>query len=268
MSGGPINHFKIRLASRHMQIGLWLALADSYAAEICATCGYDWLLIDGEHAPNDLRSILQSLQAIAPYPASAVVRLPHGDANLIKQVMELGAASLIVPMVESADAAHRIARAMRYPPEGTRGVGSGMARSSRWRSYPDYLAQANDVACLIVQLETATALARAEEIAGVEGVDAVFFGPADLAASMGLLGQTSHPEVHAAIVDGIERVVRTGKPVGVLCGDDALLRDYVAAGASLVAIGVDTSLMAEAAKALLTRFNARGAGRQASATSS
>lgn len=250
------NPFKTRLKKPGAQIGLWLGLADPYAAELCATTGFDWLLIDGEHGPNDLRSMLSSLQAVAPYPAHPVVRIPHGDATLIKQVLEIGATTLLVPMVESAEQAAGLVRAMRYPPHGTRGVGSGLARSSRWNSFASYLKEANDHVCLLVQVETIEALSQIEAIAAVDGVDGVFIGPADLAASMGHLGAADQPVVVRAIDDAIRRVVAMGKAVGILAVNEDRARECIELGARFVAVGVETTLMAHAARALSPRFKA------------
>jgi len=250
----PPNAFKQALANRQRQIGLWMGLATPYAAELCAGSGFDWIVIDGEHAPNDLRSTLAALQAVAPYPSHPVVRLPHGDAVLIKQVLEIGATTLLVPMVESADMAAALVSAMRYPPQGTRGVGSGLARSSRWNRYDDYLHAANDTACLLVQVETAEALAQVDAIASVDGVDGVFIGPADLAASMGYLGQATHPDVRKAIEDGIARIRAAGKPAGILCVDEVLARHYLDLGVTFIAVGIDTSLLANASRALAAKF--------------
>jgi 4-hydroxy-2-oxoheptanedioate aldolase len=256
----PENEFKKALAGDQLQIGLWLALADSYPAELCAGCGFDWLLIDGEHAPNDLRTMLAALQAIAPYPTHPVVRIPKGDDTLIKQVLDLGAATVLVPMVETAAQAAQLARAMRYPPQGIRGVGSSIARSGRWSHYSDYLHTANDKVCLLVQVETQQAMAQIEEIAAVPGVDGVFIGPADLAASMGFLGEAEHPQVKEAIDTGIAAIVRAGKAPGILCADEALARHYIAAGVRFVAVGVDTSLLVRAASGLAARFKAPSTG--------
>ncbi|HSV47187.1 MAG TPA: 4-hydroxy-2-oxoheptanedioate aldolase [Ramlibacter sp.] len=250
----PDNAFKNALSAGHLQLGLWVALADPYAAELCANCGYDWLLIDGEHAPNDLRSMLGALQAVAPYASHPVVRIPQADDALIKQVLDIGATTLLVPMVESAEQARQIVRATRYPPQGIRGVGSAIARSARWTKYPNYLHEANDRICVLVQVETREALARIEDIAAVDGVDGVFIGPADLSASMGYLGQPAHPEVKSAIVDALGRIARTGKAPGILCADEALARDYIAAGARFIALGVDTTLLVKAATGLVGRF--------------
>lgn len=252
----PDNMFKQSLREGRQQIGLWLALADSYCAEVCATCGFDWLLIDGEHAPNDLRATLAGLQAVAAYGSHPVVRIPKGDEALIKQVLDIGATSLLVPMVDTAEEARRLVRAVRYPPHGIRGVGSGIARSSRWNHYQDYLHKANETVCLLVQAETSEALANIESIASVDGVDGVFIGPSDLAASMGLLGQPGHPAVRDAVIDGLRRIARSGKPGGVLCVDEALARVYIEAGARFIAVGTDTALLSKAATALAERFKA------------
>lgn len=250
----PVNEFKVALASDRAQIGLWLGLGDAYAAELCASCGFDWLLVDGEHAPNDLRSMLATLQSVAAYPSHPVVRVPHGDPSLIKQVLEIGAQTLLVPMVEDATQAQQLVRAMRYPPAGTRGVGSGLARSSRWNGLTDYLERANHEVCLLVQVETIDAIARLEAIAQVDGVDGIFIGPADLAASMGYLGQPTHADVRAVIDGAIRTIARIGKPAGILCTDETLARHYIACGARFVAVGVDTSLLAQTARALAARF--------------
>ena len=250
----PANTFKNALAEPGARIGLWLGLADPYAAELCATAGFDWLLIDGEHGPNDLRSMLRSLQAVAPYPSRPVLRIPHGDTALIKQVLEIGATTLLVPMVESAAQARELVRATRYPPQGVRGVGSGLARSSRWSAYPNYLHEANDRICLLVQVETASALAQLDEIAAVDGVDGVFIGPADLSASMGHLGNPGHPEVKQAIDSAIARILAAGKAPGILAVDETLARHYIGLGARFVAVGVEATLLARAARALAARF--------------
>ena len=187
------NPFKSALAAGQPQIGLWLSMADAYLAEVAATARFDWLLIDGEHAPNDLRSTLAALQAIAPYPSHPVVRVPQGDTALIKQVLDIGAKSLLVPMVDTAEQARAIVAATQYPPLGTRGVGSAVGRASYWSARVDSLQVADDEVCLLVQAETTTALDHLQAICEVDGVDGVFIGPADLAASMGHRGAPGHP---------------------------------------------------------------------------
>ena len=254
MTSTPRNTFKDALQAGRQLAGLWLGLADPYTTELCAGLGYDWLLIDGEHGPNDLRSMLGALQAAAPYASEAVVRIPQGDPALIKQVLEIGARTLLVPMVESATEAQMLVQAMRYPPQGTRGVGSGLARSSRWSRYPNYLHEANERVCLLVQVETQNALEQLDAITQTEGVDGVFIGPADLSASMGLLGQPAHPEVKRAIENAIRTIRSHGKAAGILCTDEALAQHYTQVGAQFVAIGVDTTLLSQAARSLLQRY--------------
>jgi 4-hydroxy-2-oxoheptanedioate aldolase len=198
--------------------------------------------------------MLGTLQAVAPYPSHPVVRVPHGDTALIKQVLEIGATTLLVPMVESADQARALVAAMRYPPHGVRGVGSGLARSSRWGAHPRYLHEADAGMCLLVQVETAAALAQLEAIAAVDGVDGVFIGPADLSASMGHLGNPGHPSVQAAIDHGLAQILAAGKAPGILAVDEALARRYIAAGARFVAVGVEATMLARAARDLAARF--------------
>src|SRR4051812_2835140 len=219
----PTNPFKKALAENRPQIGLWLGLASAYSTEICAGAGFDWLLIDGEHAPNDLRSILAQAQVIAGYPDShAIARVPVGHGNigtaLIKQYLDLGVQTLLVPMVDTAEQAAQIVRAMRYPPLGIRGMGG--ARASRWGRYPNYSKEANDQVCLLVQAETTEALRNLDAIIATEGVDGVFIGPADLSAAMGHVGNPGHPEVKAAIDDAIKRITAGGKAAGILSIDE------------------------------------------------
>lgn len=252
----PHNAFKRSIASPGAQIGLWLGLASPYTAELCATAGFDWLLIDGEHGPNDLHSMLGALQAIAPYPSHPVVRIPQGDTTLIKQVLEIGATTLLVPMVESAEQARELVRAMRYPPAGVRGVGSGLARSSRWGADTGYLHEADDQLCLLVQVETVSALEQLDTIAAVDGVDGVFIGPADLSASMGHIGQPAHPEVRAVIETALQRILSAGKAPGILAVDESLARHYIEIGARFVAVGVEATLLAQVTRGLATRFKA------------
>ncbi|MCY1348511.1 4-hydroxy-2-oxo-heptane-1,7-dioate aldolase [compost metagenome] len=249
-----INHFKARLQSGEAQIGLWLGLADPYCAELAANAGFDWLLIDGEHAPNDLRSLLGQLQAVAPYPSHPIIRPVLGDTALIKQLLDIGAQTLLVPMVESAEQAAELVRTMRYPPFGVRGVGSALARASRWNSIPGYLDKADEQMCLLVQIENLEGLANLDAIVSVEGVDGVFIGPADLSAAMGHRGNPGHPEVQAAIEDAITRIRAAGKAAGILMADEKLAHRYIELGAAFVAVGVDTTVLMRGLQALAGRF--------------
>lgn len=250
----PINTFKQRLQSGEAQIGLWLGLADPYCAELAANAGFDWLLIDGEHAPNDLRGLLGQLQAVAPYASQPVIRPVIGDTALIKQILDIGAQTLLVPMVESAEQARELVRAMHYPPSGVRGVGSALARASRWNSIPGYLDQADAQMCLLVQIENLDGLARLDEIVTVDGVDGVFIGPADLSASMGHRGNPGHPDVQAAIEDAIVRIGKAGKAAGILSADQSLARRYIELGARFVAVGVDTTVLMRGLQTLASAF--------------
>lgn len=257
----PINTFKQALQNKQAQIGLWLGLSDSYTTEICAGAGFDWLLVDGEHAPNDLRSILQQLQTIAGYPTShPIARVPMGHGKvgemLIKQYLDLGVSTLLVPMVDTAGQAEALVRAVRYPQNDGEGGIRGMAgaRASRFGRYPDYAHEANAQICLLVQAETQTALNNLDAIASVEGVDGIFIGPADLSASLGHVNNPDHPAVQAAIEDAIARINKAGKAVGILTTDEALAKHYLAVGALFVAVGLDTHLLARHTSALAARF--------------
>ena len=250
----PANSFKDALRAGRPQIGLWLGLANAYAGELLASTGFDWLAIDAEHAPNDVRSVLSQLQAMAPYPTHAVVRTLSGEAALLKQYLDVGVQSLLVPMVESAEQARRVVTATRYPPQGIRGVGSALARASRWNQIDDYLQRCAEQLCVLVQVESTAGLANLPAIAAVEGVDGVFFGPADLAASMGLLGKAADVRVQDAIAQGIRTVRNAGKAAGVLSSEPQLAHKYLELGCLFVAVGVDTTMLVRAARELLGQF--------------
>ena len=254
----PRNTFKAALQAGHRQIGLWVGLADANVAEALAGCGYDWLLLDGEHAPNDVRTVLEQLRAVAPYPVQPVVRPVQGEVALIKQYLDVSAQTLLVPMIDTPEQATQMVRAMRYPPHGIRGVGAALARASRWNQITDYLQHADGEMCLLVQAETPRALENLAAIAATDGVDGVFFGPSDLSASMGHRGQPGHPEVQRAILDGIATVRAAGKAAGILATDQALAQRYLDAGALFVAVGLDTALLVRAATELARHFKTIG----------
>lgn len=266
----PLNPFKQALAEKRAQIGLWLGLASPYSTEICAGAGFDWLLVDGEHAPNDINSILAQLQVIAGYPGShPIARVPMGHGHvgeaLIKQYLDIGVQTLLVPMVDTPAQAVALVRASRYPQYDAQGKdmggirGMGGARASRWGRYPQYAHEANAQVCLLVQAETQLALDNLDAIAAVDGVDGVFIGPADLSASMGHVGNPAHPEVQAAITDAIARINKAGKAAGILTPDEATARKYLALGATFVAVGLDTHLLVRATSALAAAFKTRAA---------
>jgi 4-hydroxy-2-oxoheptanedioate aldolase len=250
----PVNAFKAALRAGRPQIGLWHGLANSYASELLATTGFDWLAIDAEHAPNDPRSILAQLQAMAPYPVHPVVRTPSADAALLKQYLDVGAQTVLVPMVETAGQAAGVVAATRYPPTGIRGVGSALARASRWNQVDNYLHRCTQEICVLVQVESAVGLTNLAAIAATDGVDGVLFGPADLAASMGMLGNTADQRVQEAIADGVRMVRAAGKAPGVLTVDRAIARRYLGAGALFVAVGIDTTLLIGAARGLRAEY--------------
>ena len=250
----PEERFNRALAQGQPQFGLWAALADPYVAEVLATAGFDWLLIDIEHAPNDLRSTLGQLQAVAPYATHPVVRPVRSERALIKRLLDIGAQTLLVPMIDTAEQAAEVVAATRYPPRGVRGVGSSLARASRWNHVPDYLTTAASELCVLVQVETVTGLANLEAIVHVDGVDGVFFGPSDLSASMGLLGKAGDPAVRDAVLGGIRIVCAAHKAAGVLTTDRALARAYLDAGALFVAVGTDIGILGAAAAELKQAF--------------
>jgi 4-hydroxy-2-oxoheptanedioate aldolase len=255
----PQNTFKRALAEGKPQFGLWAALADAYVTELLATAGFDWLLIDNEHAPNDVRSTLAQLQAVAAYASHPVARPVRSDSALIKQLLDVGAQTLLLPMIDTAEQAADAVAATRYPPQGIRGVGSALARASRWSRIPDYLTTAANELCVLVQVETVQGMENLPAIAAVDGVDGVFFGPSDLSASMGLLGKPGHPTVREAIRNGIQTVRRAGKAAGVLAPDPAIAADYLEAGATFVAVGTDTGLLSRAAADLAGSYKTTAA---------
>lgn len=250
----PKNTFKQALADGQRQIGCWMSFANGQAAEIMGTTGFDWLVIDGEHAPNDIRSIRDQLIALAASPSHPVVRVPVGEAWLIKQVLDAGAQTVLVPMVESADQARDLVRACTYPPTGTRGVGAMGGRATMFGSIPDYIATADAQICLLVQVESRAGLAALDDILAVEGVDGVFIGPADLSTDMGFKGNSAAPEVRAAIADAIARIKAAGKAPGILGVTEEAIQAYADMGAQFLAVGMDVLVLAQNARALSARW--------------
>ncbi|MBP1843731.1 4-hydroxy-2-oxoheptanedioate aldolase [Rhizobium petrolearium] len=250
----PKNHFKAALKAGRQQIGLWLNMGEALSAEIAGTAGFDWLVIDGEHGPNDLRSIVAQLQALSASPSEVVVRPPMGETWFIKQLLDIGARTLLVPMVDSASEAEELVRAVRYPPKGVRGVGAAVARASGFNAIPDYAETAADEICLIVQAETMAAIRDLENIAAIDGVDGIFIGPADLSADMGYLGRMEAPEVQEVIDKAIVTIVKAGKAAGILTFSESLNRHYLDLGASFVAVGADVTEFSGALKALAARY--------------
>ena len=246
----PHNALKAALAAKTVQMGLWMNLVSPIAAEALAGTGFDWLLIDGEHGPNDIPTILAQVQAIGSR-TSVVVRPPVGEVRMIKQLLDLGVQTILVPMIESADHAAQMVKAMHYPPVGMRGVGATIARASDYGRITDYITTANDQTCLILQIESRAGLAALPEILKLDGVDGVFIGPADLAADMGHPGNSSAPEVQAAIDKALAAIMASGKSAGILTFDAKAAQRYSAMGVTFLGIGSDVAVLVKAVTATL-----------------
>lgn len=239
-------------------IGVWVCSGSPLVTEICAGAGFDWLFFDAEHSPNDIATLLPQLQVAAAYPVVSVARPPINDAAIIKQFLDTGVTTLIVPMVDTAEQAEAAARAVRYPPLGVRGVGSALARSGRWNRVPNYLQTANESLTLVVQIESVAAVENLEAIAAVDGVDALFVGPSDLSASMGLIGQQNDPRIEEAVLRAIEVGHAAGKLVGVNAFAEPAARRYLEAGADFVSVGADVTILARGTEALADTFRDDG----------
>ncbi|MFN7102360.1 MAG: HpcH/HpaI aldolase family protein [Pseudorhizobium sp.] len=250
----PKNLFKAALREGRPQIGLWLNTGEALMAELAGTAGFDWLVIDGEHGPNDLRSIIEQLRALSSSPAEAVVRPPMGEPWMIKQLLDAGARTLLVPMVDSAEQARALVKAVRYPPHGIRGVGAAVARASAFNTVTDYAETAADEICLLVQAETRAAIEDLENIAAVEGIDGVFIGPADLSADMGYLGRIEAPEVQEVIEKALKTITAAGKAAGILTFNEALNLRYIDLGARFVAVGSDVAEFSVTLRRLAGRY--------------
>ena len=248
------NAFKRALKGEKPLYGLWLGIPHSSCAEMAAGAGFDWLLIDTEHAPYSVMDVQHHLQAIAPYDVPAIVRPVEGRTAILKQLLDVGTQTFLIPMVDTAEHAEQLVKDLRYPPQGIRGLGTSMARAAHWNGTLDYLHKANEEICLIVQAESTTAIDNLEKIVAVDGVDAVFIGPSDLSASMGHIGNPGHPEVVAAIEKGFATIKAAGKAAGVLAVDPKLAEHYVSLGANFVGVGVDASLLAASVRQLARQY--------------
>lgn len=249
----PVNSFKAAILAGRPQLGLFCSIGDSTVAEMLANCGFDWLLFDTEHTTLDPASVLPLLQAVAPYPVHPIVRPSSLNPAEIKKLLDCGVQSILVPYIRSAEEARLAAAAVAYAPEGIRGL-AGITRASRFGAIPGYHRRARDEICLIVQIETREAFDAIEEIAAVPGVDALFIGPADLAASLGYPGEPSHPTVKQACLDGVRRIRAAGKPAGFLTLDQAFLREVMDAGSVFTAVDVDTAILRRGALAQAERW--------------
>lgn len=249
----PVNHFKRALAERRQQIGFWCSLASHVSVEILAGSGFDWLLLDTEHSPNELPQVHGQLQAVMEHRVQPIVRPPWNDHVIIKRLLDLGVQTLLIPVVQTAEEAKAAVAATRYPPRGVRGFAGG-SRSSRFGRIPDYHTRCEAEICVLVQVETQLGLDNLDAIAGVEGVDGVFIGPGDLSAAIGYLGRQGDPHVQGVIVDAIKRIRAHGKAPGILTPDEALARKYIEAGTLFTAVGADSGLLAKQSELLAKRF--------------
>jgi 4-hydroxy-2-oxoheptanedioate aldolase len=253
----PVNPFKQALNAGETVFGCWLGLADPFSAELMGTAGFDWLVIDSEHAPNDLRSILTQLQVLEASPSHAVVRVTVGETYMIKQALDAGAQTILVPMVDSADQARQLVRDVTYPPHGDRGVGYALTRAARFSQTADYGTTADAQTCLLVQVENRKGIAALDDILAVEGIDGVFIGPADLAADMGHMGNPLHADVQSVIMDALRRIRAAGKAPGILSTNDKMTLEALDAGAQFVAVGADVLLLSNSAQALAKKWKSQ-----------
>ncbi|KUL92749.1 4-hydroxy-2-oxo-heptane-1,7-dioate aldolase [Bosea sp. WAO] len=249
----PRNAFKAALARGELQIGLWSSLCSPIVAEIIGYSGFDWILVDTEHSPNEPPAVLAQLQALQAGTATPIVRPAWNDPVLLKRLLDIGAQAVLVPFVQNAEEAAKAVAACRYPPAGIRGI-TVSGRGSRYGRVPDYLKRADAEICVLVQVETGEALAQLEAIASVDGVDGVFIGPADLSASLGHIGNPGHPEVQEAIKGAAARLTAIGKPAGILTASEADARRYIEWGYRFVAVGSDLGLLTKHADALAKTF--------------
>ena len=249
----PQNRFLKAIKDRRPLWGCWLGLPDPSVAEIVASAGFDWLLVDHEHAPFELSDVMSHLRAIEPYPVATLVRPVSAEPALLKKFLEMGVQSFVIPMINNAEEARACVDALFYPPVGHRGVGTSLARAARWNQVPDYLHHANDEMCLVVQAETTEALNNLDSILAVDHVHGVFLGPSDLAASMGKIGQSNDPDLHDTCVAAIKTIKAAGKIAGILTMSEALIDKSVDAGADFIGVGVDTVALGTAVRALAAK---------------
>lgn len=251
----PVNTFKRAIKAGQQQIGLWSSLSSHLSVEVLAGSGFDWLLLDTEHAPNTLPMVLSQLQAAQGGTAHPIVRPPWNDPVVIKGYLDAGVQTFLIPYVQTEEEARLAVAATRYPPRGIRGFAAA-SRASRYGRIKDYHARCEEELCVLVQIETRLALRNLEAIAGVDGVDGIFIGPGDLSADMGYLGQLRHPDVVAAIDDAIRRIRACGNAPGVLTGDEALARHFIEQGCLFTAVGADISILARESERLAAKFKA------------
>jgi 4-hydroxy-2-oxoheptanedioate aldolase len=249
----PTNNFKRGLKAGTPQVGLWLSMTSPVATEIVAGAGFDWVLIDMEHSPNELPDVVHHMRACVGGTAEPVVRVPWNEPVLVKRLLDAGARTLLFPFVQSAEEAKRAVEATRYPTQGIRGV-AGTTRANRYGRVQNYHARAHEEICILVQTETRKSVAAIEEIAKLDGIDGIFIGPADLSADFGHLGNLQHPEVHKAILDAGARIKKAGKAAGYLSARDDEIRMTLDAGFGFVAVGSDVGILARQSEALVRTY--------------
>jgi len=249
----PVNTFKRALKAGKPQIGLWCSLSNHYAIEVVAGAGFDWLLLDTEHSPNELTMVLPQLQACAAYPVHPVVRVPWNDMVTIKRFLDIGAQSLLIPYVQNEEEARNAVAYTRYPVEGVRGV-AGTTRASRFGRIKNYAKRAQEEICVLVQIETQTALDNLEKIISVDGIDGAFIGPADLHASLGYAGETANSNVKPLIDDAIRRIRKAGRAPGILTLVEADAKHWLEIGCQFLAVGADTNILARESENLAKTF--------------
>lgn len=251
------NKFKEQILSNQLTLGVWSVLSNNQTAEILACSGFDWLVLEGEHSPNSLQDFMKLLQAVSAYPIHPIIRPANDDPIVIKQILDLGVQTILIPVVESKSQAENIVKATRYPPQGIRGMGSVMARSGRWGHIENYSANANAEICVVAMIETVKGLDNLEEILQVEGIDAVFFGPNDLSAAFGVIDQVLDPKVVDAIKSGIDLCNKYNKTSGVLTLNLEMLKEYTDQGARMLGTGIDGMMLLNSSKNLIARARGR-----------
>ncbi|MDW3647750.1 MAG: aldolase/citrate lyase family protein [Bacteroidia bacterium] len=250
----PRNRLKEKLQSGYVSYGIWHGMVDTYAAEICAGAGFDWVMIDGEHTPFDFRSMLIHAQVMAAHESAVFVRPPIGDPVMLKQLLDAGIQNFLIPMVESAEQAKELVAAIHYPPKGKRGVGAALGRASQWARIPDYIKTAAKELCLILQVESVKGMKELENICQLDGVDGVFIGPADLAASMGYPGEQVRDEVREEVKRGLHIIKSHNKITGVLAFSEPYIQEYTEAGANYIAICSDSLMLAESSSNMARKY--------------
>jgi 4-hydroxy-2-oxoheptanedioate aldolase len=249
----PKNAFKAALKAKKSQIGLWCSIPSNYTAELLAGAGFDWLLLDTEHTPIDIETVITQLQAVAPYPTTPIVRVPWNDRVTIKRYLDIGIQTLLIPQVDTVEEAKAAVAHARFPDAGVRGV-AGSTRASRFGRVKNYHVNAHHEICTLIQVESREALSHIEAMAAIDGIDGIFIGPADLHASLGYLGERAHKDIMPVIDDALVRIAKTGKAAGILTDSEENARRWLKCGATFVGVGSDVGLLAKNADALAAKF--------------